>query len=216
MQSMQYTFRLFGGRKGQTGTINGHKFVHGICRKVVAPVQAASLIKVLSFYGAYAQGTPEYDAELAKEEGHGSKVPEAEGSGGAAEVRSDPGSAGAEPAEAPADERSGAADSPDDGTGSGAAGDGHGHAGVPKFEERADVPEPAEPSSVGNDDVAAAVRKLDPNNDDHWVKHGAAKGLPKLNAVEEAYGKAGLTRQDLEGAMPGWNRQKAIEAAIEG
>lgn len=216
MQTMQYEFRLFGGRKDRTGTINGHKFVNGICRKVVAPVQAVPLMKVLAFYGAFAKGTPEYDTALAKEEGHGSKVPGAAGSGSPVEIRSDSGPDGAESKEASADERSGAADSPSDGAGSVSTGDGHGHAGVPKFEERASIPVPAEPASVGNDNVAAAVRKLDPNNDDHWVKHGAAKGLPKLNAVEEAYGKAGLTRQDLEAAMPGWNRQKAIEAAIDG
>ncbi len=175
------------------------------------------MAKVLGFYGAYAQGTPEYDAALAKEEAAngGSKVPEAAGSGEADAVRGDPGSDGAVPEAPSADDGSGAGNSEADGSGGSAPGDGLGHAGVPKFEEAASLPQPGEPESVGSDDVKAAMLKLDPENDDHWVKHGSAKGLPKLNAVEEAYGKAGLGRQDLEAAMPGWNREKAIGAALE-
>ena len=216
MHTLQYEFHLFGGRKGKTGTINGHKFVHGVFRTIVAPVQAAPLMRVLSFYGAFAKGTPEYDAAVAKEEGHGgSKVSEAAGSGSADAVRSDSGSDGSQPEEASADDGSGAADSEAGSAGSGSAGSGLGHAGVPKFEEAASLPQPGEPVAVGSEDVKAAMLKLDPENDEHWVKHGAAKGLPKLNAVEEAYGRAGLTRQDLDAAIPGWNREKAIGAALE-
>lgn len=217
MQNLQYTFRLFGGRAGKSGMINGHQFVNGYYRVIVAPVQAGTLSRVLGFYGAYAQGTPEHDAALAKEEAAngGSKVPEAAGSGSADAVRSSPEQDGSESEAPPADDGSGAGDSEADGSGSDSAGSGRGHAGVPKFEEAASLPQPGEPVAVGSDDVKAAMLKLDPENDEHWVKHGAAKGLPKLNAVEEAYGKAGLGRQDLDAAMPGWNREKAIEAALE-
>ena len=217
MQNMQYTFRLFGGRAGKSGMINGHNFVNGMYRKIVAPVQAATLCRVLGFYGAYAQGTPEYDAALAKEEAAngGSKVHAEAGQGKAAEVRSGSGPDGTQPEEASADDGTGADDSDAGGPGSDSAGSGHGHAGVPKFEEAASLPQPGEPASVGSDEVKAAMLKLDPENDEHWVKHGSAKGLPKLNAVEEAYGKAGLGRQDLEAAMPGWNREKAIGAALD-
>jgi hypothetical protein len=65
-----------------------------------------------------------------------------------------------------------------------------------------------------NADIAAAVRKLDPDVDSHWVLTGAHKGKPKLQAIEDAYGKAGLTRQDIEAAMPGYDRDAASEAAL--
>src|SRR3546814_14187350 len=83
-QIMQYSFRLFGPRKGRTVAINGHKFVDGVYRAVVSPHNAANLMKVLSYYGAYAKGTPEYDAALAKEENHGAdEVPSGAEQGGA-------------------------------------------------------------------------------------------------------------------------------------
>lgn len=220
MQAMQYTFRLFGGRKGQTIVISGHKFVHGICREVVSPVQAAPLVRSLSFYAAYHVGSPEYDAALAAEEAAEAKVNGTsevhKGSGDRepAEVSGDSGSAGAGPAEEPTDDGNGAVDASSEGAGPDANGDGHEHAGVVKFEESADIPEPAEPEAVGNEAVAAALMKLDPENDEHWVRTGAAAGKPKLAAVEEAFGRAGLTRQDLEAALPGWDRDKAIAAAL--
>lgn len=62
--------------------------------------------------------------------------------------------------------------------------------------------------------VREAVLRLDPDVDSHWVMTGAHKGKPKLQSVEDAYGKAGLTRQDIEAAMPGYNRAKATEAAL--
>jgi hypothetical protein len=109
------------------------------------------------------------------------------------------------------DAGSGGADSSSAGT----RGDGHEHAGVPKFPEDADY-RAEEPSSSVNKDVANAVRKLDPDVDGHWVMTGAHKGKPKLQAIEDAYGKAGLTRQDIEAAMPGYNRDAASEAALAG
>ncbi|MCK5641931.1 MAG: hypothetical protein KAJ19_14100, partial [Gammaproteobacteria bacterium] len=92
-------------------------------------------------------------------------------------------------------------------------GNGHEHSGIPKFPEDADY-RAEEPASSVNTDILAAVRKLDPEVDSHWVVTGAHKGKPKLQAVEDAYGKAGLTRQDVEAAAPGYNRDAAFDAAI--
>ena len=160
MQSMEYEFRLFGGRMGTTMSINGHKFVDGVFRTVIPSTQLPSLAKILSYYGAFLKGSSEYDAAMAAETGGEPK---------------------AEPK-------------------------------VAKTKAKA----ASEPLSEGNGEIAAALKKLDPENDDHWVMTGTHKGLPKLFAVEEAYGRAGLTRQDLEAALPGWNRDKALEAALEG
>lgn len=215
MSVMQYEFRLFGGRAGKTAVINGHKFVHGIHKAVVSPHQAAPLIKVLSFYAAYAKGTPEYDEAMEAEKYGGSAVHEDAEQGASDEVSSGVGSDGSESAASPADDGPGAGDSAADGARSGASGDGHGHAGVLKFEEAASIPQPSEPASVGNEDIKVAVLKLDPENDNHWVNTGAHKDRPRLSAVEDAYGKAGLTRQDLEAAIPNWTRNDALVAALE-
>ncbi len=215
---MQFEFRLFGARKGQTVVLNNHSFVNGICTLVQSSTNMGTAARVFSFYGAFARGTPEYDAAMAAEEAeHGADdVPEAslEGIDPAVEAGVQPDGGGpSEGAAVPssADVGPGGTDpaSPD------ASGNGHEHAGVPKFPEDADY-RPEEPPSSVNVDVANAVRKLDPDVDSHWVMTGAHKGKPKLQAVEDAYGKAGLTRQDIEAAMPGYNRGAASEAALAG
>ena len=218
-QVMQYEFRLFGPRKGQTVTINGHPFVNGRVVLVQASQNMEACMKVLSFYGAYARGTPPYDEALAKEEAeeakHGAsevltetvKGPDApvptsvrpDGAGFAKETAVD-GSG--------SDHTEGA-----DGSSGDTHGDGHGHAGIPKFPEDKDR-RVIEPPSEVNETVKIAVLKLDPEVDQHWVMTGAHKGKPKLQAVEDAYGKAGLTRQDIEAAAPGWTRDHALETAL--
>jgi len=216
---MQFEFRLFGPRKGQTMVLNNHQFVNGVCTLVQSSDNMGTAARVFSFYNAFARGTPEYDAAVAKEEAeaHGAgEVSEASLEGidqpAPAGVQSD----GGGPAEGAADASDGDAESGGtDPAGTGSNGDGHEHAGVPKFPEDADY-RAEEPSSSVNEDVASAVRKLDPDVDAHWVMTGAHRGKPKLQAVEDAYGKAGLTRQDIEAAMPGYNRDAASEAALVG
>jgi hypothetical protein len=219
MSIMQFEFRLFGPRKGQTMVLNNHQFVNGICTLVQSSDNMGTAARVFSFYRAYARGTPEYDAAMAQEEAEANgadEVSEAslEGTDPAVEAGVQPGGGG--PAEGEAvpsgsDVEPGGADP----TSASSSGDGHEHAGVPKFPEDADY-RAEEPSSSVNEDVAAAVRKLDPDVDSHWVLTGGHKGKPKLQAVEDAYGKAGLTRQDIEAAMPGYTRDAASEAALAG
>ncbi len=217
MSVMQFEFRLFGPRKGQTIMINGHLFVNGVCTLVQSSDNMGTAARVFSFYRAFARGTPEYDAAVAVEETEANgadKVSEAslEGIDPAVSAGVQPNGGG--PAEGSADasgvyaEPSGA-----DPASVGSAGNGHGHAGVPKFPEDKDY-RAEEPSSEVNTNVANAVRKLNPDVDSHWVMTGAHKGKPKLQSVEDAYGKAGLTRQDIEAAMPGYNRGAASEAAL--
>ena len=135
---MQYEFRLFGPRKGQTITINGHPFVNGRVILIQASQNMEACMKVLSFYGAFARGTPPYDEALAKEEAeHGAsevltetvKGPDAAVS---TSVRPD----GAGPAKEATVDGSGS-DHAERANGSSGdtPGDGHEHAGVPKFPE---------------------------------------------------------------------------------
>lgn len=214
--TMQYEFRLFGPRKDTTVTINGHLFVNGRATLVLSSVAMGSCMKVLQAYGAYARGTQEYDAAVTKEEadnGAGeadTQTLEGEDPPIRSRVRPDGERSAKEvPAVSPGDDNTNGAD----GSSSSPSGDGHEHAGIPKFPEDKDY-RPIEPPSEVNESVAAAIRKLDPKVDGHWVMTGAMAGKPKLQAVEEAYGRAGLTRQDIDAALSGWNRETAIKAAL--
>ncbi len=214
---MRFEFRLFGPRAGQTMVLNGHQFVNGTCVLTQSSDNMGTAARVFSFYQAFARGTLEYDAALAKEKAANNGADEVDPpalEGVDPAVPASSGSDGAGPSEGEA-----APSGADVGTGgtdpssAGASGDGHEHAGVPQFPEDADY-RAEEPSSSVNEDIKRAVLKLDPENDSHWVMTGAHKGMPKLQAVEDAYGKAGLTRQDTNAAAPGYNRDAAIEAAL--
>ena len=164
---LQFEFRLFGARKGQTIWLNNHLFQNGICLLVQSSDNMGTAARVLSFYGAYHRGSQEYDAALAKEQAEEAKA------NGADEVPEAP-LAGVDPAVeanlqspgggSPKGEAvSSAVDAGPGGTDPaslGSSGDGHEHAGIPKFPEEADY-RAEEPSSSVNEAVAAAVRKLD-------------------------------------------------------
>ena len=65
--------------------------------------------------------------------------------------------------------------------------------------------------------LSMAVSAVDPEVDGDWVKAGPDKDKPKLQAVQDVIDRgcdAKLTRQEVEAALPGWNRLKAIEVAI--
>jgi hypothetical protein len=57
----------------------------------------------------------------------------------------------------------------------------------------------------GDPKIAKAVLSLDPNDDKAWNKDGR----PAMQAVEALYGCAGITRADVEAAVPGWTREQA-------
>ena len=214
-QTMVYTFRLFGGNAGKTMKVNGHQFVGGELRIPLGGAVAANFTKVMGYYGAYAKGTVEYEAAVAQEDKSEEKA------NGASKVREEAksrssetdgrgvGSDGSKSADLPTDKRNGAASDSGGGSGSSSSGDGHEDSGVAVFEEPGTWPQSYEPQSVGDDAVKTAVLKLDPSDDDHWVNTGAHKGKPKLAAVEQAFGKAGLTRADIEAVLPNWNRDQA-------
>ena len=215
MTSMVYTFRLFGANRGKSMTINGHKFVKGEYRIALSGANAANFSRVMGYYAAFAKGTPEYDAAVKAEEatnGAG-EVHAAPDERAAEQVHGEDGPDGSGPSHVSADDRSGAVADSEGNSGSGAAGSGHEDAGEPVFEDPSTWPQPHEPALVANDSIKKAVLKLDPENNDHWVATGQQKGKPKLAAVESAYGKAGLTRADLEAALPDWDRDKARGAA---
>ena len=56
--------------------------------------------------------------------------------------------------------------------------------------------------------IKEALSKLDTSNDNHWT----ADGFPRLDTVKMLMGNPSITRDDLEGASPGF-RRPAIGAA---
>ena len=62
--------------------------------------------------------------------------------------------------------------------------------------------------------IKAAIMSLDPEVNVHWIATGARKGKPRPMAVKLAYGTAGVTRRSIERAAPGYNRDRAYEAAM--
>ena len=89
------------------------------------------------------------------------------------------------------DDGSGAND-PTTGTAGGVSGgDRHQHAGDDTEEENK------------NRLLKVAVESLDHANDDHWT----AEGRPRIDAIETAYGKPGVSRAMVEKVMPDFVRR---------
>lgn len=51
-----------------------------------------------------------------------------------------------------------------------------------------------------------ALNGLDPKNDLHWTQ----KGLPSLQVLETILGGGGVTRKEIEAAIPGFSREIAL------
>jgi hypothetical protein len=171
-----------------TGFKGPYKFENGFFVSVIDSGKVEKTNRVMgTFYGAFP-----YKAE----QGDGSgQVPAAPAEGGpGAEV---PLHGGLRPdGQGPAaqDAALGGADA---GAGSGSqgsvpSGDGHQDSGDDGSAERTRR-------------VREAVAALDPENDEHWT----AGGVPRIDAVEKALGRAGLTRAEVERAVPGYTRDTA-------
>lgn len=85
---------------------------------------------------------------------------------------------------------------------------------VAPAEEAQEVAPPAPPppeerpnksQALGNERLAAALLKLDPENDEHWTK----LGKPAMAALEQFYGSADITRADVGAAIPQFDRDVA-------
>jgi len=57
-----------------------------------------------------------------------------------------------------------------------------------------------------------AIQELDPATDEHWT----GTGKPMLNAIEKFYGSSGVTRADVQAALPGYDREAAKAAQKKG
>lgn len=69
------------------------------------------------------------------------------------------------------------------------------------------APSRYDPSQIKK--LAEAVKKLNPEVDEHWTDGG----LPRLKALESA-GFHGVARDMVEAASPGWTREKALAEVV--
>lgn len=207
---------LTGPREGNTENINGHSFVDGVHTIIGRDEQLEPFIRVMSSYGAYPEGSKAHNDAIAayeelvvksngnshvdkkKKQGERTKVPsnlqpDGEKTTKKKEFES---TIHTEP-------ESGTEEKPSDGIGHENAGD-----------VQDQTPEYSTNTAVVNNKLLKAIYSLDPENDDHWVKAGKHVGKPKVSAIEEAYGDAGITRSDVEEVAPQFDREVSLDKLI--
>lgn len=210
MSMMSVTLVLTGAYKGRTCVLNGKQFVDGKHTIQGDPDVIASVCKYMGrSYQAYPEGSEELKLAQARDRGedisHGGDTDASEAS--------ESGPAEAVPGDDHAELGSSAAEGADDGqldAGSDAGdsgvrpdGDGHEHSGLSASGEG------SEHGAGNNPRLKGVIQDLDPDLDENWTK----TGKPALAAVQKAYG-ADVTRQDINNAAPGWDREKAQEKAL--
>lgn len=191
---------LTGHYAGQTILINGNQFVKGELPLKGDLKSMDGLIRYMATYNAFLAGSD----ELAEAQDRDRK--NKENADGADEILdgegANSGGAPSDDANSGAASGAGATGASGDGAGNGSEGDG-----VPGGREGDAAPRSSDPQVLK---IIDALNSLDPDVSDHWTE----AGLPKVAAVEAGSGVVGVTRKDIEAAMPGWNRDKALEKAL--
>lgn len=190
---------LTGHYAGRTIEINGSTFVNGELELTGDLKSMDGLIRYMATYNAYLAGSDELAA--AQERDRRNK----ETANGANEILdgpagTDPSGVSADDADSGAASGTGTTGTSTDGAGSVSDGDG-----VPGGRESDAALQASDPQVLK---IIDGINALDPTVDDHWTQ----AGLPSVQAVATASGVANVTRKDIEAAMPGWNREKAMEA----
>lgn len=215
MSGMSVEVELVGPRAGQTCVINGHQFVNGVATLKGDGDSLSYAIRYLGrAYNAHPRGSEELRKAKTEYEAAVREMEAANGVQDDPDEDPEPGPADPVPGEGGSgdeatgqrqdDERDGDASPPEGQAGVLPKRDGHGDPGV---SEQPPAPDGKDVDPPKNVELAKAVKALDPAADDHWT--GA--GLPKISAVEEAYGQTGVTRAMVEAAAPEWTREKAAE-----
>lgn len=183
---------LTGHYAGKTVVLNGHKFVDGELELTGDISKLGNLINYFRSYSAFLSGSDELANAQArdKENANGSGSDMGEG-------RTDTGGASADVTGSEEESEWEGHDGADSGSGGhGAEGDG--------------VPEGRESRDPQVLKIIDAIKGLDPEVDEFWT----AGGLPAVKAIEQSSGIIGVTRKEIEAAMPEYTRDKARENFI--
>lgn len=180
---------LVGALAGTTALLRGHQFTEGSIQISGPPGDVDSLGEYLRrCYQAYPDPSAELDAARAAIEG---------AEDGTDQVHTDEAGTG--------DGGPGGSDDP-------AGGDGEGtqepeDAGNGATDDNANAGEAGAEDADGNGEgpIVAALKALDPLNDEQWNNDGK----PKMSAVEAALGRTDVTRAEVTAAAPDFNRETA-------
>jgi hypothetical protein len=192
-KEMTMKFILTGHLAGRTMEINTFKYVDGVLDWPGPVDKMGGLIAYMATFNAYPLGSDEYNAAIKrdKENANGSgKVLSGQERGAAGGLSAN----GTSPS---ASEGDGAVKSSANGQGSGALGGG--------AETGRVAPQSDDPKTLK---VLDALKALSPDVNENWTE----EGLPSVSAVENASGVPGVLRKDIDSALPGWNRVKALAA----
>lgn len=229
--TIRLTMVLTGPREGWTEEINGHYFQNGVCVLIGQDDKLGPCIKFLATYGAYPKGSEEYHAacdnyeKIMKEQNGLSNIQESTKSGATEKILSDVQSGG-EGSSSEETVKNESVDETNDGEeGVHSSGDRHDDSGLSAEQEtesgesnpeKFKKPEIAVTAGIPevNKKLLKAIRSLNAEVDDQWVKTGKNAGKPKISVVEEAYGETGITRDDIEAAAPGYDKDSAMEILI--
>jgi hypothetical protein len=170
------TLVLTGARAGHSVTLGNLRFVGGEC---ALRGDLSAMGGVLRYMARVYQAFSKGSDELALHQGskHGKADADTSAAGGQADaVSGDVHTDGPSAEAATAGAGTGAGDAP---TEHGPEGDGHQDARLRE-----------------------AILKLDAKNPEDWT----SDGRPRMDAVEKLYGSAGITRKDVESALPDFRR----------
>lgn len=188
---------LTGAKTGKTIKLNGHRFIKGELQVCGAAQELQGLITYFGrTYAAFLKGSTQLkEAQVKDAEDGTSEIQEDEGDGQPEPIPSDRESDGGKPTPKTTNDEPGDVGSEGGSTGDISDRDGHSNTGVCSEED--DI----------NQRLLKAITTLNPDNADHWTNDGR----PRMDAVETAYGSAGVTRKMVEVTIPGYNRELAAQ-----
>jgi len=201
-------YELFGAYEGKNVTHGGVVFRNGIGRALLSSENVPHLDNYLSYYGGLRIGT----------EAHRKAVTERNIRDGISnDVKTD--ETKRTPGKVSGVHEKGVQGTADPATGNGTGTDGSSTGKSEVVPDGAGHKDAGVLSGTTNDNPAqkamtdkifAAVKSLDPAIDDLWTEDG----LPRLDAVQGVDGLSGVTRQNVDAACPGFDREVAFEESL--
>lgn len=191
---------LTGHYAGKTVTLNGYTFNKGVLALHGTADKTEGVVTYMRSYSAFPRGSRELELMQERDNGERDVHGEVDATGRVDESGVRP--EGTEPVQAPANVVAGDDGTPPHGERGVSERGGYEHAGVSVGASQ----------QASDDPAVAGIRKalmsLDPENNEFWTD----AGLPTVAAVAHATDTVGLTRRDIETALPGFTRDSAREA----
>ena len=190
---------LAGAYAGKNITLLGYRFFEGKIRLTGAESEVAGVMNVLGkCYQAYPEGSERLaaaQAHCAGDENGKCDTDAGTEHGADNNLQSQVQQVRRGVEEVSADDGAGAGTVEEGDAGSVSDRDGHEDAGIP-----------VAPGTDQSSRVREALSKLDHNNDEHWAKDGK----PRMDAVQDFYGSADVSRAAVDALAPGFMRGESL------